>query len=96
MSGCSNFSTWSVISISSWKQEQRSKGQASIIFIILPVPQNHLENVIAPSLVPRGRYFMDYSIPSQFTRSKSLLEIQPLVISRILVCVFPVWFVTTF
>ena len=48
-----------------------SDGQDLIVFAILPVFQNRLENSIAPSLVPRGRYFLASSINFQFTRLKN-------------------------
>ena len=39
---------------------------------------------------------MTSSIPFQFTRSKYLLDIRLLVVSKRLVCVSPIGFLTTF
>ena len=67
-----------------------------MIFIIFPVPQNRLANFIAPSLVPRGRCFMAYSIPYQLSMSNTFLNILFLVVRKSLACDFPMWFLTTF
>ena len=96
MLGCSHFSTFSLVFVYYWQQGQRSEFHAPMIFIISPVPQNQLTNFIAPSLVPRGIYFMALSIPYQFIRSKYLLDIWPLYIRKSLACVCPMWFLTNF